>query len=125
VATLEAFYDDDRRQESREVWFGSGWQSSKEELFEFLVFWVADTEEVCLLRTPLRDVQSDGVLSRFVLGIPPHVNPRPLGDEEATVEVLAKMSEKQVGEALEGWQDHLGNSGGVEWLRRALDDLAR
>lgn len=118
--TLEAFYEDERRRDSREVRFGSGWRSSRFQDFEFVIFWVADTQELCLLRAPIRAVQSDGVFSRFILGVPPHVNPQPPRDGEVTVEVLATLPEEDLGRVLEGWQDHLRDAGGVEWLREAL-----
>jgi hypothetical protein len=120
VETIEAFYRDPRRQDSREIRFGSGWRSSHFEHFEFVVFWVADTNELCLLRAPIRGVQSDGVLRRFILGLPPHVRTQSLSDEEVTVEVLATLTEEQVERALAGWQDHVQDSGGVEWLREML-----
>ena len=117
---IEDFYSDPRRQDSREVKFGSGWRSSKFEFFEFILFWVADTQELCLLRAPQRDVQSDGVFSRFILHVPPHTNPQPLRDEEVMVEVLAVLPEEQLSRVLQGWQDHVKDTGGVEWVRNEV-----
>ncbi|MGH9195737.1 MAG: hypothetical protein ACRD1T_08365 [Acidimicrobiia bacterium] len=125
METLEEFYGDPRRQESKEVRFGSGWHSSKFEHFEFVVFWVAETEELCLLGALNRDVRSDGVFSRFILGVPPHVNPQPLGDGVVTIEVLATLSEERLDTALEGWQEQMKDPAGVEWLRRALATATR
>lgn len=124
MEAVEQFYAEPRRQRSREVRFGSGWRSSQFTLFEFVVFWVAETRELCLLRAPSRDVRSDGMFSRFVLGVPPHVNPQPLRDGEVTVEVLCELSEEQVESALEGWQEHMPSDSGVEWLRQAVAGAA-
>lgn len=119
VECLEAFYGDTQRRESREIRFGTGWRSSRYELFEFVVFWVAATEELCVLRTPIRDVQSDGLVSRFVLGIPPHTNPRSLSDDEVTIEVLARIPAVDLMKRLEGWEDRVKDPDGIEWIRSA------
>ncbi|MGH2729913.1 MAG: hypothetical protein ACRDJI_04820 [Actinomycetota bacterium] len=117
METLERFYSDPRRRASREIRFGTGWRSSKLNDFEFVVFWVAATEELCLLKAPIRGLQSDGMFSRFILGIPPHTNPRPLGDNEVTVEVLAKVAEEDLSETLAGWEDHLADPDGLGWIK--------
>jgi hypothetical protein len=117
VETVEAFYEDERRRNSREVRFGVDWRSSKYALFQFGVFWVEDTQELCLLRSPIRDVQWDGPVSRFILQVPPHVNAQPLRDHEVTVEVIARLPDDEIAEVLDGWRDHLGEPDGIEWVR--------
>jgi hypothetical protein len=124
METLEHFYGNPRRQDSREIRFGSGWRSSKFSQLEFVVFWIAETQELCLLRAPARDVQSDGVFSRFILGVPPHVNPQPLGDGEVTVEVLRTLPEEGLEKLLQGWQEQMKDPAGVEWLRDAVATAA-
>ena len=120
IESLETFYDDARRRDSSEVRFGSGWRSSRLHNFEYLVFWIEATQELCLLRAAVRDVQSDGVFSRFVLGLPPHTNPRELRDHEVSVEVLAVLPEDEVLNRLEGWERHLGDHDGIGWVRSVV-----
>ena len=120
IETLDAFYSDERRRDSAELRFGSGWRSSRLVNFEYLVFWIAATEELCLLRAAIRDVQSDGVFSRFVLGLPPHTNPRELRDHEVSVEVLGRLSEEEVKRSLRGWEAHLFDADGIEWVRSVV-----
>lgn len=120
IETLESFYGDQRRRDSVELRFGSGWRSSRLDNFEYQVFLIAATEELCLLRAAIRDVQSDGVFSRFVLGLPPHTNPRELRDHEVSVEVLARLPEDEVDRRLQGWETHLSDPGGIEWVRSVV-----
>lgn len=120
IETLERFYSDTRRKNSEEVRFGIGWRSAKHELFEFVVFWVAETEELCLLRSPIHDVESDGMVSRFILGIPPHVRAQELRDDEVTVEVIARISEQELPLRLEGWEVHHQAPDGIEWVRSVV-----
>jgi hypothetical protein len=119
IETLERFYNDTRRKDSEEVRFGIGWRSANEP-FEFVVFWVAETEELCLLRSPVRDVQSDGMVSRFILGIPPHMRAQELRDDEVTVEVIARISEHELPLRLEGWEVHHRAPDGIEWVRSVV-----
>ena len=95
MESLGTFYEDERRTDSRELRFGLNWRSTAMPMFEFSVFWLEVTEELCALRSPIRDVVSDGPVSRFIVGIPPHTNPQKLRDEEVTVEVLANLTEKE------------------------------
>ncbi len=120
MEALREFYEDDRRRDSEEVGFGSEWLSAGYPGFEFSVFWVAATQELCALRSPLRDVASDGPVSRFVLGIPPHTNPWELRDEEVSVEVLAYLPKEEVDQRLAGWETRNREPGGLDWLRRAV-----
>ena len=120
METLDRFYSVEQRRGSEEVPFGSHWSSSAYPGFEFSVFWLADTHELCALRSPIRDVVSDGPVTRFVLGIPPHVNPRELRDDEVVVEVLASLTHAEIGERLSGWEAHNPEPGGFDWLRRNL-----
>jgi len=118
---LEEFYADPRRRDSRELRFGLGWRSANYEFFEFSVFWLAATDELCLLRAPMRDARSDGVFSRFILGVPPHFNPEPMRDHEVAVEVLARVEEARLLDLLDGWEEHRGESDGVSWLRSVAE----
>ena len=124
METLDEFYADDRRRRSDEIGFGSHWVSSTFPGFEFSVFWLVDTEELCALRSPLRDVALDGPVSRFVLGIPPHTNPQDLRDDEVVVEVLASLTETEIGERLSDWEPHNREPDGFDWLRRAVGPAA-
>ncbi|HEV2756548.1 MAG TPA: hypothetical protein VG318_12330 [Actinomycetota bacterium] len=120
MESIDRFYADERRRGSEEIRFGSQWRTPAWPSFEFAVFWVADTGELCALRSPIRDVASDGPVTRFVLGVPPHTNPQPLGDHEVTVEVLASLTAAEVDERLSGWESHHRDPDGFDWLRRAL-----
>ena len=121
MESLETFYLDSVRRDSREVRFGTNWRSEQVEDCEFIVFWVEDTREFCLLRAPLRDVQSDGVFSRFILHVPPHFNPQPPRDDEVTVEVIAVLSEEDLMRLLGEWHEHLKDPDGIEWIRAAVE----
>lgn len=113
---LDAFYSDVRRKNSDEVRFGSGWRSEGAPGFGFTVFWVCDTEELCVMRFPIRDVQEDGMLRRFVLDLPPHFKRNPLSDDEVTVRVLCEAEEEELPELLEGWEEHHGTPDGLAWV---------
>lgn len=120
MESLGTFYEDERRTDSRELRFGLNWRSTAMPMFEFSVFWLEVTEELCALRSPIRDVVSDGPVSRFIVGIPPHTNPQKLRDEEVTVEVLANLTEKEVLDRLGGWEAHNADPDGFDWLRRIV-----
>lgn len=122
MLTLEDFYSVPSRRQSREIEFGSSWRSSKWSGYEFRVFWVAETNELCTLRTPVLDIQSDGPFSRFVVGMPPHTRTRPLEPNEAVVEILDEFTEQDLDVLLDGWEKHSETPDGYEWiLRRASD----
>lgn len=120
VETLEDFYADPARKGSREISFGSGWRSSKYELFEYTLFWVASTSELCAMRAPIRDVRSDGPISRFVLGVPPHFRSQELRGAEVTVAVLALVGETELTGLLEGWEQHHVSVDGLEWVQERV-----
>ena len=117
---MDEFYAAEARQASREVRFGSGWRSARFPEWEFSVFWIAATQELCLLRAPTPDVRSDGTISRFILHIPPHTNPEQLRDRDVTIEVLAKVTESDLERVLENWEAHHTDPDGVEWLRSQI-----
>lgn len=119
MRSLEAFYSNDERRTSEEVRFGSGWQSTAAPDDVFSIFWLSATKELCALRSPDIDVQPDGPVRRFILGIPLHTNPGELRDEDVRVEVLAELSE-EVRTRLSGWETHNTEPDGYGWLRRQL-----
>ena len=120
MESLEAFYSDEARRSSEEVRFGSGWRSTENPGFLFLVFWLSSTKELCALRSPDIDVQPDGPIRRFIIGIPLHTNPGELKDEDVRVEVLADLDEEEVRAQLDGWELHNDEPDGYDWLRRQL-----
>ena len=123
MESLEAFYSEERRRASREVTFGSQWRSAGAPGWWFSVFWIADTEELCVMRSPIKDVQEDGTFRRFVLDIPPHFKKNPLRDEEVTMRVLCEVQEEGLVEMLEGWEEHHGAPDGLAWVvARAVDE---
>lgn len=119
--TLDEFYADPARRESKEISFGFGWRSSHSPNSEFVVFWIESTGELCLLETPLVDLESDQVVSRFVLGVPPHTNPHRFRDQEISIRILGSFSEAEVDQIMAGWQDHLRSAAGIEWIRGRLE----
>lgn len=120
MESLGSFYADPHRSGSREIRFGSGWRSRNYESFEFNVFWVEATKELCALRSPIRHVRSDGVISRFVLGLPPHAEVQELKDNELSIEVLGRLDEEQLRVVLARWERHLHDPDGFDWIRTAL-----
>lgn len=120
VESLESFYSNAERSDSREIGFGSGWRNRNYEFFEFTVFWIETTRELCALRSPIRHVRSDGMFSRFLLSLPPHAQVERLKDSELTVEVLARLDEEQLLTVLSGWEDHQKDADGFEWIRSSV-----
>ena len=116
IDTLEEFYADPRRKQSREIQFGAGWQSSRFEGLEFQLFWVAATSELCVLRTPLLNIRSDSFLSRFIAGLPPHTRTQPLEEEEAMVDVIGEVQEGDLAALLNGWEEHRDRPDGFDWV---------
>lgn len=88
---LYEFYENDRRRLSLETRYGTGWRSSKDKGYQFTLFWVAETNELCLMKAPDLDVRSDGMFSRFILKLPPHAQVQQPGDLDVHVEVLAHL----------------------------------
>lgn len=117
LETLESFYANPARSGSREMRFGSGWRSRNYGFFEFTVFWIQNTRELCALRSPIRHVRSDGMFSRFFLGLPPHAEVQKLKDAELTVEVLGRLNEEHLLAVLSDWKDHQEDADGFEWIR--------
>jgi hypothetical protein len=125
MESLGDFYEDDRRRDSPELHFGTNWRSTEFPGYEFSVFWLADTHELCVLRSPIVDVKSDGIVSRFILGIPPHTNPTELRDDEVKVDVLVTLTERHLLERLAGWESRRSEPDGYDWLRRAARGSAK
>lgn len=121
MQTVEEFYANEARRDSREIRFGSGWRSTRFPEWDFSVFWIAATEELCLLSAPVPDVESDGPVYRFILQIPPHTNPKQLRDEDVTIEVLAKIPESALSDLLGEWESRRAEGDAVEWLRSQVD----
>ena len=117
MQSLDTFYEDQRRRESKELHLGIGWRSRRYELFEFTLFWLADTRELCALRSPIRNVQPDGFFRRFILGLPQHMRKSELRDDEVQIEVLAVLPEAQVHSVLAEWRSHVTDPAGFDWVR--------
>ena len=120
MLSLAEFYESNRRKNSAELKFGSGWRSSQLEGWECGVFWVVDTKELCALWSPIVGLRSDGAVSRWILGIPPHTRTEELDDDEVSVEILTRIEEGDLEAALEGWADHVTDPDGFEWLTAAI-----
>jgi hypothetical protein len=124
VQSLESFYADPRRHSGKELHFGLGWRTPRYEFFEFDVFWLEGTRELCALHSPVRDVRSDGPFSRFILGLPPHFRKQELRGEEVEVDVLALLDEDQVQDALGAWERHINEPDGYDWILKQTSSRA-
>ena len=120
MVPLERFYEDERRRDSREVKYGSGWRDRAHELFRFDVFWIEDTQELCLLRYPVREPYLTGAYQHWFTPVPLHAELSRLPDDQVSVEVLATLTEEDVEERLEDWDQHVTEHDGVAWLRTLL-----
>jgi hypothetical protein len=89
------------------------------------VFWIADTSELCVLRAPIRDVIPNSPFSfnSLVLDMPARSTLQGYGDQELTVEVLAKVTEARLARLMADWKDHHEDADGLGWVRSIVEDL--
>ena len=120
MQSLVEFYAEDPRRRSREIHLGVGWRSRHYGFFEFSLFWIADTKELCVLRAPTRDVGPRGSFSPFSWPVPLYSQIQPPKEKELTVEVLGVLEETEVLEALEDWEEHVDDPGGLEWVKQRV-----
>lgn len=119
--SLQDFYSEDPRRRSGEVRFGLGWRSKGYEFFEFSLFWISGSEELCALRAPIRDVEPHGPFKRpFLAPVPLYSELQRVRPEEMSVEVLVELDEAQVREVLDGWEAHVSDADGFDWVRQRL-----
>lgn len=125
VQSLEDFYLDTRRKRSPELKFGAGWRSPELEGWECTIFWVRDTKELCALWSPVLGLRSDGPISRWILGVPPHTNVQTPDEDELTVEVLAIFDQEDIESVLNTWEEHQEASDGFDWVSSSVRSARR
>ena len=121
MLSLEEFYADATRKNSKELRFGSEWRSPDLPGWVCGIFWVADTNELCALWSPEKGLRSDGPVSRWILGIPPHTRAQPPDEDELSVEVLVQLEKGELQLTLKGWEEHADDPEGFDWLRSAVE----
>lgn len=117
MQTLSDFYNDERRRESREVRFGTEWTTSKSEDFRYSVFWLDDTNELCVMRSPIGGIYFSGHYRNPIDPFLTHAEVLPLADEDLVIEVLAQVDEKDAQALLDGWEAHEKEKDGLEWVK--------
>lgn len=118
MQNLDEFYAEDTRRRSHEVHLGVGWRSRDYVSFEFSLFWIEETKELCALRAPKRDVGPRGPFSpgSFV-PVPLYHNIQPPKEKELNIEVLAVLDRDQLEKNLAGWEQHVADRDGLEWVK--------
>ena len=106
---IDEFYEaDPRRRASAELELGTEWKDADGVNHE--LNYVEDTGELYVLREPAPHVSEDpfGGL---------HVKAPPGYDKKMTVHVIANIPTKdQLHQILKGWQDHMTDPDGDQWL---------
>jgi hypothetical protein len=108
---IEEFYQaDERRRRSEEVELGTDWHDLDGARYE--LSWVADTGELYVMREPY------GLMSEDPFG-DIYTSSTPL--TSVTVAVVGWIPDRdQMEEALDGWQQAMGESNSVAWLSERL-----
>jgi hypothetical protein len=120
VETVDAFYADRARSESREVRLGTNWRNLNRPGFVYSVFWLEATKELCAMRAPVRDVYVSGGNENFFDPFPIHAEVSRLPDALVTVEVLGTFNLEDVQRLLSGWEDHVVEEDGFRWIEAQL-----
>jgi hypothetical protein len=106
---IDEFYEaDPRRRASAELELGGEWLDADNVRHE--LNYVEDTGELYVLREPSPHISEDpfGGL---------HVKAPPGYDKKMTVHVIARIPTKDdVHRILQGWQDHMSDADGPQWL---------
>lgn len=116
MQALTDFYDADERRRGDELHFGVGWRTPRYSLFEFSLFWIRDTRELCALRAPVRGVGPRGPFSNPLAPVPLYSNVQQQREEDLRIEVLAVLEEANLREVLNGWQGHVDDPAGFDWV---------
>jgi hypothetical protein len=108
---IEQFYDaDPRRRESEETEFGREWSDANGVRTELA--WVADTGELYAMAEPVEAVYMDPVGDTRVGELP---------TELVTVEILGVVTDRaQLDQILAGWEDAMGATNSIQWVRDRL-----
>lgn len=124
MQSLDQFYTQDPRRRSHELHLGVGWRSRDYGLFEFSIFWIEGTKELCALRAPRRDVGPRGPFSHaFFAPAPLYHNIQPPKEKELGIEVLAVCEEGEVRETLASWEEHVADPEGFEWVKEQVAEV--
>ena len=117
MQSLDEFYAEHPRRRSPEAHLGGGWHSRVYVSFEFSLFWIEETKELCALWARKRDVGPRGSFSPFSWPVPLYSQIQPPKDKELSVEILGVLEETEVEQALAGWEEHLADPDGFEWIK--------
>jgi hypothetical protein len=111
---IEEFYaEDERRRKSAELEFGRDWSDLASRI---AVSWVEDTGEVYLMREPTARVTGSGAGDLELV---------PMSDDGLVVEVLGiVMGRPAVESVMSGWEQKMGDAGGIAWLRDRVEHAA-
>ncbi len=113
---VSRFYEvDPRRQHSTEVAFGEGWLLDADPGATYTVRWIQDTHEIYALRHP-----------PLVLVTIPDDGSAWTEDGPISVTVLGWATTRHVlDEALAGWEEHVCQPNGLDWLSDRIEEGAR
>lgn len=126
MQSLDEFYSVDSRRRGPELHLGVGWRSGDYVLFEYSLFWIQETRELCALRAPKRDVGPRGPFSNPLFApVPLYHNIQPPKEKELGIEVLARLEEDEVKELLAGWEEHLADPAGFEWVKERVAEASQ
>ena len=121
MGTLEAFFEDERRRESPERRFGTGWRRAEDGGSVYSIFWLAGTGELCALEAPVTDVKVGGGLSNIFTSPLLWANIQPPAAASLRVSVLAVIEgEAELDTLLAGWERHENEPNGLEWLKESI-----
>lgn len=111
----EFYAEDERRRQSEEVAYGSGWRDASDPAARWSLRWFEATGELCAMRHPAPDYAEGGDPERA-----PAL--RTLGSS-FTVEILGRVETRAlVDRALAGWESHVDEADGLPWVRGRLSD---
>jgi hypothetical protein len=126
MGRLDEFFEDERRRNSPERLFGMEWRSEHDPDSVYTIFWLADTRELCALQAPRRDVKVGGGTTNIFAGGEIWTNIQRPRNDELTVSVLGLIDDvERLDEVLQGWDDHLLDPDGLEWVKRAVGSSER
>lgn len=117
MQTLDEFFADERRSGSDERRFGSGWRTPGEPGVVYSVFWLADTKELCALRSSVTDVKIGGGLTNMFASGEIWANTQAPDSAQMSVVVLGHVEEDELDARLDGWEMRQAAPDGFDWVR--------
>ncbi len=118
--TVSAFFEDERRQGSKDLAFGDEWRSAEDPDAHFHLYWLIATGECFLMRVVPSYRPDFGIVLELALGLWNQLNDH-AASNEMRIEILATgVDLDEVRRRLTGWEGAMSEPDGVEWLRRQL-----